>query len=891
MGRSSASPVLLSLLTLLLASPAMAQSLAWQGVYSESVLNREVGHFVRTDTAGNVYTATGLAPRGFYPFYNSIFVTKRSAAGGELWRKVVPAAISSQSLLNDMILDRQGNPIVLFNDAFTLGVQNSTRVVKFATSNGAVLWNQPAPIGVGYSIFNSRLAVDAANNPIVGLTDSSLAGFGRYRVIKLAAANGTPVWNKLLSRNAPTQTDLLTDITVDSVNNIVATGTTGAGDCAPNPVSSSLTFKIRGTDGAVLWSRIYAPTGRNVVRPMVRTDSVQNVYVGMTATSSDTRAALVKLVAGTGAVALERNYVTNNMFAATNLSDLLVNGSNEIVLGMFGPNDTFQQSYMLVKVAAAGTTLWSRVLANIEPTTGFFQFTPPPLAALDSSNNIMTAGTRFIADVGGRSTNRIIVSKVLNTNGSVAWSAAVTPLANASIGVSGVAISVGNPVVAGSTETGTSANPTGQFYTNALRTANGAAFWNKLSAPAAADGIEQGTGVACDTANNVYVVGNANGRALAAKYNAAGARQWLKIFDDATSTDSLFVFQGGQGVVTRGTTDVVVWGLIRLNGYVFKLNTATGAVVWQKKFNSTVRQVVIDSAGNIGVLLMGSTGAVRKLRGTDGVQLWQANYNGAGTDDEPVALARDSANNLIVTGSTSDPAANCVGEANERYYTVKYGVANGAILWQKTQAPFSAPGLAMPVNVLVDSANNVIVVGTMDSPTTKLDLGAFKYRASDGLLLWQQRRDLGAFDQFATAATIDPQGNAIVTCATPGSGSNGIDTWTLKLASSNGNPLWTRVAPTGGGSNFPTDVTVGPTGQVFVTGFSYNGTAASHFLSRLNPTTGAVVWTVTNPAAATTFMRDPKLAASPNGRIVQVGTTSSSAQLMNLIVRSFNGGA
>jgi hypothetical protein len=871
--------------------PAMAQSLAWQGVYSESVLNREVGHFVRTDTAGNVFTATGVAPRGFYPFYSSIFLTKRSAAGGELWRKVVPAAVASQSLLSDMILDRQGNPIVLFNDAFTLGVQNSTRVVKFATSNGVVLWNQPAPVGVGNSVYNSRLAVDTANNPIVGVTDSSLAGFNRFRVIKLAAANGAPVWNKLLSRNAPTQTDLLTDITVDSLNNILATGTTGSGACAQNPASSSLTFKVRGTDGAILWSRIYAPTGRNVVRPMVRTDSSQNVYVAMTATGNDTRAALVKLVAGTGAVALERNYVTNTMFASTNLNDLLVNGSNEVILGMFGPNDMFQQSYMLVKVAAAGTTLWSRTLANIEPTIGFFQFTSPPLAALDASNNVMTAGTRFIADVGGRPTYRVIVSKVLNTNGSVAWSAAVTPIANSSTGISGIAVSVGNPVVAGSTETGPAANPTGQFYTNALRTANGAAFWNKLSAPASVDGIEQGTGAACDTANNVYAVGNANGRALVAKYNSAGTRLWIKIFDDATSTEPLFVFQGGQGVVTRGTTDVVVWGLIRLNGYVYKLNPATGAVIWQKKFNTTVKQVVIDSAGNVGVLLMGSTGAVRKLRGTDGAQLWQANYNGAGSDDEPAALARDSANNLIVTGSTSDPGANCVGEANERYYTVKYAVANGAILWQKTQAPFSAPGLAMPVNVLVDSANNVIVVGTMDAPTTKLDLGAFKYRASDGMLLWQQRRDLNSLDQFATAATIDAQGNAIVTCATPGTGSNGVDTWTLKLASANGNPLWTRLAPTGGGSNFPTDVTVGPTGQVFLTGFSFTGTAASHFLSRLNPTTGAVVWTVSNPAAATTFMRDPKLAASPNGRIVQVGTTSSQAQLMNLIVRSFIGGA
>jgi outer membrane protein assembly factor BamB len=155
-------------------------------------------------------------------------------------------------------------------------------------------------------------------------------------------------------------------------------------------------------------------------------------------------------------------------------------------------------------------------------------------------------------------------------------------------------------------------------------------------------------------------------------------------------------------------------------------------------------------------------------------------------------------------------------------------------------------------------------------------------------VLWQQRRDLGAQNQLVTAGAIDPQGNVAVTCLTPGT--TGTDAWTLKLAASNGNPLWNRLAPSGGGSNFPTAVTFGPSGNVFLTGYTFTGTGAAHFLARLNGGNGTLAWSVTSGGAATSFALDPALAVCPNGRLVQVGTTSSPSQLHNVVVRSFTSG-
>jgi outer membrane protein assembly factor BamB len=146
---------------------------------------------------------------------------------------------------------------------------------------------------------------------------------------------------------------------------------------------------------------------------------------------------------------------------------------------------------------------------------------------------------------------------------------------------------------------------------------------------------------------------------------------------------------------------------------------------WVSNSEDEATKVVRDTAGDIIVTgstddgLFGPDMLTIKYSGTDGTVLWHKRYNGpANSADSPSALALDTSGNVVVTGySASFSSGN--------YYTAKYAAADGALLWEQRTSSEAAA-------VAVDGSGNVVVTGSSNNGSYALRAGLERNGACSG---------------------------------------------------------------------------------------------------------------------------------------------------------------
>jgi outer membrane protein assembly factor BamB len=129
-----------------------------------------------------------------------------------------------------------------------------------------------------------------------------------------------------------------------------------------------------------------------------------------------------------------------------------------------------------------------------------------------------------------------------------------------------------------------------------------------------------------------------------------------------------------------------------------------------------------------------------KYAAADGARLWEKRYDGpANGNDRGTAIALDGSGNVVVTGHSRNGSPNFDFD----YYTAKYRAADGVLLWEKRyNGPANQSDYASAV--AVDGGGHVVVTGisfndSRDGEARDGDIHTLKYAAEDGALLWEER--------------------------------------------------------------------------------------------------------------------------------------------------------
>ena len=347
-------------------------------------------------------------------------------------------------------------------------------------------------------------------------------------------------------------------------------------------------------------------------------------------------------------------------------------------------------------------------------------------------------------------------------------------------------------------------------------------------------GTDIGYAIAVDGSGNVYVTGNSAGSNnysdyITIKYNSAGTQLWAARYNGSDVSES------AQDIKVDASGNVYVTGFSYGNNTDYatiKYNSA-GVEQWVRRYNDPdngpdeANSLVLDGSGNVyvsGRSYGGSSSnydyAIVKYNST-GVQQWVQRYNGPASDrDEAYSLAVDGSGNVYVTGLS-------IGNGSGTdYATIKYNSAGDQQWAKRYNGPANSTEQAN--SIAVDGSGNVYVTGYSSGGNTSLfDYATIKYNSS-GVQQWVQRYNgPGSVDDKANALALDISGNIYVT----GFSLNGTisDYLTLKYSPA-GTQIWERRYNSTGSDNGKA-IAITNTGIVYVTGISDAPGSGSDFLT------------------------------------------------------------
>jgi uncharacterized delta-60 repeat protein len=413
---------------------------------------------------------------------------------------------------------------------------------------------------------------------------------------------------------------------------------------------------------------------------------------------------------------------------------------------------------------AGGDISWQRV-------DGVSGKQEPAASMVDRSGDIVMTGFRNLA--GGTDDDYWTV-KFKGDGSGLAWPAVHYDKSGGSDKATAVAVDAGNNIiVTGSVWNGLN----NDIHTVKYNGASGAVLWQHTY-NGVVGGIDDGTAVAVDSLDNIYVAGYSQ--------NAAGNDDFILIKYKATGPST----EGNpEWVRTLGGAGN---GLDRIYG----LAVAGGKVaVTGESWNGS------------------ATDILTVMYDTNGTKLWEKRYSaGAGLSCSGKYVAIDASGNVIVAGR----AANAV---DFDIYTVKYTGATGEPFWSKT---YNGGFNDEPNALTLDQDGNVYLTGYTMTLTSNNDIFTIRYNGADGAVPtgWPNIfNSSNGNDDIATAIVLDPMGDLFITGYTITSGN--YDFQTIKYTKDFGTELWHT--PFNGSDNKndrPVGIGLSATGKVLVAGWT-----------------------------------------------------------------------
>jgi len=379
-----------------------------------------------------------------------------------------------------------------------------------------------------------------------------------------------------------------------------------------------------------------------------------------------------------------------------------------------------------------------------------------------------------------------------------------------------------------------------------------------------------------DAAGNLYVGCSGGSGYMTVTFGPDGVERWRDFYTEQVHAMAAMGVDSAGNVYVTGSTvrsEYVPPATHYYYSYTTVKYDAGGARCWVRDFSpagsthNSPADLALDAAGNVYVTGEGNTeenwmsDLVTVKYDPDGNEAWVARYDGPGGHDERAeALFVDAGGSVWVTGT------GYRAESGVDYLTVKYG-PDGVEQWT---ARYGAPGddADRPRALAVDAWGNAYVAGESPSETSGLDYLTVKY-GPDGEELWTARLDgpSGGVDtDTATDLAVDDHGNVHVT------GESGEEFATVKY-DADGNKVWEQRYPSTGGS-YAGDtqrMALDPSGAVVVAGMSGMVAAVLKY-----DADGVRLWAnrYVQPEEGSGADRLASLAADPWGNVVVAGTKS-----------------
>jgi hypothetical protein len=314
---------------------------------------------------------------------------------------------------------------------------------------------------------------------------------------------------------------------------------------------------------------------------------------------------------------------------------------------------------------------------------------------------------------------------------------------------------------------------------------------------------------------------------------------WVRRYDGLMSGSDharVVTLDAQNNLIVTGTS----WNGPIQDAYTAKYAAADGAILWDRRYNEPRNSsqepaaVVLDNQGN--VIVTGTSYSSNatfhftlKYASSDGALLWQK----MGPRGSIEAAAVLPAGDIVLAGVANSGTNNVAGtsDGTNAWYIARYGSLDGTLIWENRGPEGYVQALA------VDAVGNVVTCGSVSFPG---DFYTVKYRGSDGTVLWDKRYNAGVTDR-ATALAVDPEGNVAITGLT-GNGSDS-DFYTAKYRAADGLLLWERrYSGPLDGYDVPRALAVDRHGNVIVTGSYWNGTNPVASIVKYAASNGVLLW-------------------------------------------------
>jgi hypothetical protein len=347
-------------------------------------------------------------------------------------------------------------------------------------------------------------------------------------------------------------------------------------------------------------------------------------------------------------------------------------------------------TFSVTATTSNGTSVSSAASNSVTPSIPYWlDFIASPNGLLSNSTNIV--GTSTNAYVCGLTYNPSFLQvgflSKLNLNGTVSWAKDGT---SQSSYINSVTVATsGNIYICG--HTGSSAHIT-------KVNSNGSIAWTR--ALSYSGGNITGYSIAIDSSENVYVAGLGRdsrtiyGVGFVVKYNSSGTIQWQRTLYSTVETAILYA------VTVDPSGNVIVGGRGRTSGgsigYLLAKYNSSGAIQWQKagytgSNQEQISTLTCDSSGNIyagGKAGSGATAFLAKFD-TNGTNSWvrQFNYgNGANTQSVVTGIGIDSSGNISIGGHTEANSG-----VNPYAFIIKYN-SSGTLQLNRTYGVLNTTG-------------------------------------------------------------------------------------------------------------------------------------------------------------------------------------------------------